>query len=499
MPDTAAHDSWCRVAPPSALNGDLTDILATVDTLKEAWRRVVTEASTEFRAARERTLRRHAIETGIIERLYDVSWGVTEALVAEGLSADVAAREGGIDETALATIHAQFDALTYLAEVARGSDPLSLTLIRQLHAALCRTQPTFAASDQFGREVQLPLDRGGWKSRPNWITRQDGTVLRTAPPEQVAPEMERLVEYDRSAADLHPIVHAAWLHHAFACVHPFEDGNGRVARVLATLVPLRNDLAPLVIRRQDREEYLTALDAANGGNLRPLVRLFARREIDALRSELELPARIPTAASGAEEVSRAYVDRLKKLHAMGDRDRAERGEQLAGAINDRVRVFLDEVGSRLIEQFREVDPTAGHEVFTAAPPDERSTWWRAQIIEAARGADFFTNLRNGAWWSQLRLTLLGHRLHFVAVTQKVGHGETGVLAVTMFALTRPAPALTSGGDEVDRQFRPLIRPQEAESLTLVYTDDAGERWPELHGILDRTLAAAIAGFASGLS
>jgi hypothetical protein len=48
-------------------------------------------------------LRRHAIETGIIERLYDVDWGVTRALIAEGLSAEVAAREGGIDEGVLET------------------------------------------------------------------------------------------------------------------------------------------------------------------------------------------------------------------------------------------------------------------------------------------------------------------------------------------------------------------------------------------------------------
>jgi hypothetical protein len=78
---------------------------------------VVSQATeAEFRESRLRNLRRHAIETGILERLYDVEWGVTEALVAEGLSAEVASREGGIDGGALETIRAQFDALTFLAE-----------------------------------------------------------------------------------------------------------------------------------------------------------------------------------------------------------------------------------------------------------------------------------------------------------------------------------------------------------------------------------------------
>ena len=58
----------------------------------------------EFAEARQRSLRRHAIETGIIERLYDLEWGVTEALVAEGISADVVARQGGAPDEVLRTI-----------------------------------------------------------------------------------------------------------------------------------------------------------------------------------------------------------------------------------------------------------------------------------------------------------------------------------------------------------------------------------------------------------
>src|SRR5690606_6496139 len=116
---------------------------ASTDALQRAWAEVVQQSSPEmFREARARSLRRHAIETGIIERLYNVEWGVTQALVAEGLSAEVAAREGGVDEGALATIQAQFEALEYLSEI--SGDPseasdLSVGLIRQLHVVICRT------------------------------------------------------------------------------------------------------------------------------------------------------------------------------------------------------------------------------------------------------------------------------------------------------------------------------------------------------------------------
>ena len=57
-------------------------------------------------------MRRHAIETGIIERLYDIDWGVTEALVAEGLTADAVARadSGAVSEDVLDIVRSQYDA-----------------------------------------------------------------------------------------------------------------------------------------------------------------------------------------------------------------------------------------------------------------------------------------------------------------------------------------------------------------------------------------------------
>lgn len=71
----------CRTT--AQLNGDLRSVLDSVESLRGAWPTVVAQNSESFREGRRRSLRRHAIETGIIERLYDVDWGVTEALVAE--------------------------------------------------------------------------------------------------------------------------------------------------------------------------------------------------------------------------------------------------------------------------------------------------------------------------------------------------------------------------------------------------------------------------------
>ena len=71
-------------------------------------------------------------------------------------------------------------------------------------------------------------------------------------------------------------VQAAWLHHRFAQIHPFQDGNGRIARAIASMVLIKGGLFPLVVTRDDRTKYLSALEAADYGDLKPLVDMIAR-------------------------------------------------------------------------------------------------------------------------------------------------------------------------------------------------------------------------------
>jgi len=499
VPDTA---DWTPIAPPEQVNGDLSQVLASMDALQRAWADVVRQARPEeFKEARARSLRRHAIETGIIERLYSVEWGVTQALVAEGLSAEVAAREGGIDEGALETIKAQFEALELLSETAgdttANDSDLSVTLIRQLHVTICRTQAGYEAMDPFGRLVQSPLHHGCWKTLPNQVVRSDGTIVRFCPPEQVDSEIDRLLLiYRTTAAALHPVIRAAWLHHAFVSIHPFEDGNGRVARALTLLVLLRNRYAPLVVDRFSRADYISALEAATDGDLRPLVRLFARLEVVALRAELERPTLPAAAGGGAVDVAKAYVERLRALHSEDTAtDRAAGVRDVASALLPRVVDYLRQVGASLADTFTPLDPQAHQSVSSAQPGDERSTWWRAQIIRSARASGFYSNVATGTWWAALTLTVMGQRLRYVVVIQKVGRGETGVLALTVFAevLTGPSEVNASPG------HAQLLAESGTESVTFVHSDDVDQRWDEVEATMERTLAAAVDGFAFGLS
>ena len=71
----------------------------------------------------------------------------------------------------------------------------------------------------------------------------------------------------------HPLLLAAWLHHGFAQIHPFQDGTGRVTRALVTWHLVQHDYLPIAVTRDDRTEYIDSLEAADDGDLGTLVTL----------------------------------------------------------------------------------------------------------------------------------------------------------------------------------------------------------------------------------
>src|SRR5207247_10185452 len=87
-----------------------------------------------------------------------------------------------------------------------------------------------------------------------------------------------------------PIVVSAWLQHRFTQIHPYQDGNGRVARALTTLILLRADLLPLVVDRDLRVEYINALELADQSQLSTLAEIFARLERNAILQALSVDA-----------------------------------------------------------------------------------------------------------------------------------------------------------------------------------------------------------------
>ena len=113
------------------------------------------------------------------------------------------------------------------------------------------------------------------------------------------------------------------------------------------------------------------------------------------------------------------------LHQGEAADIAKATTSLAATVNQRISAHLDSLGRQLRSEFAGADPNARSNVYAAAPPDARSKWWRAQLVRTAQALDFYTNLTEGSWWSQLRLTVLDTTLRYVVATQKVGTARPG--------------------------------------------------------------------------
>lgn len=112
---------------------------------------------------------------------------------------------------------------------------------------------------------------GRYKKAENEI---GGTSLRTAAPWDVPLKMQELCDWwqdSRVDPALEATIVHAWLTH----IHPFDDGNGRMARILANLALARNGFPPLLVQSQvDRGQYYDALASSDDGDILPLYDLF---------------------------------------------------------------------------------------------------------------------------------------------------------------------------------------------------------------------------------
>jgi len=101
-----------------------------------------------------------------VERLYDISAGVAEAIVAQGLDAEGALR---LDESTFDQIAAHRHAADLVGDAVRADRPMSTGLLKEFHAAVTSAQPRYKAVDQFGRAVQGALLHGEYKTEDNHV------------------------------------------------------------------------------------------------------------------------------------------------------------------------------------------------------------------------------------------------------------------------------------------------------------------------------------------
>jgi len=402
-------------------------------TLSEIWeeQRQALQDSEGLQAFNERLRREWAIETGLIERIYTLDRGVTQMLIERGIDASyLSDRGGGQDpDRVVAIIRDHEDAMEGLFSFIKRDSTLSPGYIKELHAQLTRHQDTTTAVDSLGRSVEVPLLRGAYKTQANNPTRPNGSMQQYAPPEHVATEIENLVELHTSHSGVPTEVEAAWLHHRFTQIHPFQDGNGRVARCLATLVFIRAGYFPLVIRDtfQERGRYLDALEKADRGHLEPLVAVFAASQKRFFVQALGLSGQV-LRETLAEQVVSATRDRLVKRET----DRPAEWEKAKATARELQLVAarrLQEIADRLLSETGSFFRDPRYFVDNEAEGGTRDHYFRRQIIETARQLDYYANTTEYRAWTRLVVKTVSQAEILISF-HGTGREFRGVLAVS---------------------------------------------------------------------
>ncbi|MEK6918798.1 MAG: Fic family protein [Nanoarchaeota archaeon] len=143
---------------------------------------------------------------------------------------------------------------------------LSLKLMLDLHKTVFENSKAFAGKFR-NKGVEVGIRDGL------------GNIIHLgAPSSRVSSLLSELVTwYDKNKRKLPGIVLAAVVHNQFEYIHPFEDGNGRVGRLILNNILLKHHLPPVNISFDSRKKYYKTLrEFQNTGNIRPTIELILK-------------------------------------------------------------------------------------------------------------------------------------------------------------------------------------------------------------------------------
>ena len=144
--------------------------------------------------------------------------------------------------------------------------PLTQNFIRTLHRTLLREDYTVYHSLPGGMQTGYTVHAGQYKTRPNSVITRYGDRFEYASPEETPALMAGLVDWYNQAEQegvLSPAELAIVFHYRYIRIHPFEDGNGRIARMMVNYILARHGYPMIVVRSRSKKEYLEALHRAD--------------------------------------------------------------------------------------------------------------------------------------------------------------------------------------------------------------------------------------------
>lgn len=278
--------------------------------------------------------------------------------------------------------------ISHLVELAADKErPLGESDIRGLNKIILKEPFWKAAITPDGGESRKQIIPGEYKSMPNNVRTATHEIFEFASPIETPVKMQALIDWlaDNLRGPLHPVALAAKLHYDFVRIHPFDDGNGRVARMLANYVLLYHGYPPLIIPTGEKAQYLNALRLADAGDLVPFVDYLVRR----VSWSLELGIR---AAKGESVEEAGDIEKQIALFVRNQEPHREKVKPRSPEVlRELYHLGFERLFSTVVEKMKAFDPLFVKSKLSVSPPVASGNADPKAAFEAHASTGFINN------------------------------------------------------------------------------------------------------------
>jgi Fic family protein len=208
-----------------------------------------------------------------------LTYGETKALILFGITAQGKPLKDHFEITG------HNEAINWVVDVVKGDFPLTEKFIRELHTLLLKESYEVNAITPDGKPSKKRINVGSYKTSANHVLTKTGEIFYFATPEETPAKMHDLLVWYKekiNEVDKNPILIASEFHYKFIRIHPFDDGNGRTARILMNFILMQFNYPPVIIKTEDKTNYFAVLQMADAGNIEAFIEYIAQNLVRSL-------------------------------------------------------------------------------------------------------------------------------------------------------------------------------------------------------------------------
>ena len=201
-----------------------------------------------------------------------LSYGETKALILFNITAQGKPLKDHFE------IKGHNEAIDWVIDVIKNKEDLTEHFIRQLHEVLLKEPYMSDAMTPDGKPTKNRIEVGKYKTLPNHVRTVTGEIFHFASPEETPAKMHDLLKWyheKKQREETNAILMAAEFHYRFVRIHPFDDGNGRMARMLMNFILMQYGYPPVIIRTEDKLNYIRMLELADSDTIAPFIEYIA--------------------------------------------------------------------------------------------------------------------------------------------------------------------------------------------------------------------------------